>query len=584
MASDNKYDRQLRLWGAAGQVSAHATSSFCIVHRLTSERTVQTALMESRILLLTASATGTETLKNLVLPGCGFITVVDADTVSARDVGNNFFVTAESIGKPRAQVALELLLEMNDDVKGDYIVRDPLDLILNSPDLLSSYTLIIATQLPEPTLRTVAQAAWARNVPLLAARTYGLLGYLRVVKREHVVLDSKSDTLQPPLRIARPFPSLLAFARGIDLQHLDDMTHGHVPYVVLLIQALQAWKAAHGGASPRSSAEKESFKASVCGLCRGGDQAVHEHANFQEALKYAYLAWQEPMSQETKELLHDPAADVITASTPDFWLVMRALRDFVGAEGCGELPVPGAVPDMTATTDLFLALQRTYTAKAAQDAAAVQSRVCSLLTSVGRDASSIGAEYVSHVCKQAGGVRVLRYRSLEEEYGAGAQGGAAETVREELGMAVMEVEGSGMGEDGEYTPAATRAAQHPLAWYLALRATDRFALRHGRYPGAGDTEEQAGLDADAAEVAADLSSLVAELGLEASLGPGGLVAGPRHAQEMARCGGAETHAVAAIIGGVAAQEAVKLLTGLYVPMENTFIHNGIAGVAGSFKL
>ncbi|CAN0418964.1 unnamed protein product, partial [Ectocarpus sp. 13 AM-2016] len=47
MATDNKYDRQLRLWGGSGQK----------------------ALMEANILLVNAGATGTETLKNLVLPG-----------------------------------------------------------------------------------------------------------------------------------------------------------------------------------------------------------------------------------------------------------------------------------------------------------------------------------------------------------------------------------------------------------------------------------------------------------------------------------------------------------------------------------
>lgn len=47
MATGNKYDRQLRLWGGSGQK----------------------ALMEANILLVNASATGTETLKNLVLPG-----------------------------------------------------------------------------------------------------------------------------------------------------------------------------------------------------------------------------------------------------------------------------------------------------------------------------------------------------------------------------------------------------------------------------------------------------------------------------------------------------------------------------------
>jgi amyloid beta precursor protein binding protein 1 len=114
-----------------------------------------------------------------------------------------------------------------------------------------------------------------------------------------------------------------------------------------------------------------------------------------------------------------------------------------------------------------------------------------------------------------------------------------------------------------------------------MKATDRFALRHGRYPGSGE----GALEADAVEVASDLSALVTELGLGDSLGSaGGVVVGPKHAEEMTRYGGAEVHAVAAIIGGVAAQEAVKLLTGQYVPIDNTFIHNGIAGVSGAFKL
>jgi hypothetical protein len=83
MATDNKYDRQVRLWGPHGQ----------------------NALLSSRICLLNASATGTETLKNLVLPGCGHITIVDGSLVTQGDVCNNFFVSTEYLGRPRAEVS-----------------------------------------------------------------------------------------------------------------------------------------------------------------------------------------------------------------------------------------------------------------------------------------------------------------------------------------------------------------------------------------------------------------------------------------------------------------------------------------------
>jgi NEDD8-activating enzyme E1 regulatory subunit len=38
------------------------------------------------------------------------------------------------------------------------------------------------------------------------------------------------------------------------------------------------------------------------------------------------------------------------------------------------------------------------------------------------------------------------------------------------------------------------------------------------------------------------------------------------------------------VGGVASQEAVKLITGQYVPMNNTYFYNGIACTAGVYKL
>lgn len=105
--STNKYDRQLRLWGADGQ------------QRLAS----------AHVLLLRASATGAETLKNLVLPGVQRFTIVDDARVSRADVTNNFFVASSRIGESRAAVVTELLLEMNSDVAGVHRDADPLHLL-----------------------------------------------------------------------------------------------------------------------------------------------------------------------------------------------------------------------------------------------------------------------------------------------------------------------------------------------------------------------------------------------------------------------------------------------------------------------
>ena len=127
----------------------------------------QKALMEARICLLGSTAVGTETLKNLVLPGCGQVTIVDDAIVAEGDLGNNFFVTAEDVGTPRAEAVCKWLVEMNDDVKGEARVANATELAETEPDFFTSFSLIIATQLPRAALRKVAAIAWAAGIPFM---------------------------------------------------------------------------------------------------------------------------------------------------------------------------------------------------------------------------------------------------------------------------------------------------------------------------------------------------------------------------------------------------------------------------------
>ena len=54
--------------------------------------------------------------------------------------------------------------------------------------------------------------------------------------------------------------------------------------------------------------------------------------------------------------------------------------------------------------------------------------------------------------------------------------------------------------------------------------------------------------------------------------------------EICRYGGAELHAVASFLGGVAAQEAIKLITHQYVPVADAFIYNGIKPSTTTFRV
>ncbi|CAI9615860.1 unnamed protein product [Staurois parvus] len=202
---EQKYDRQLRLWGDHGQE----------------------ALESAHVCLINATATGTEILKNLVLPGIGSFTIVDGNEVRGEDVGNNFFLTRSNIGKSRAETAMELLQELNEDVTGNFVSQHPDHLLDGDPSFFNKFTLVIATQLPESTLLCLAETLWNANIPLVICRAYGFVGYMRIIVKEHTVIESHPDNALEDLRLDQPFSELREHLQLYDLDHMDRKDHSH---------------------------------------------------------------------------------------------------------------------------------------------------------------------------------------------------------------------------------------------------------------------------------------------------------------------------------------------------------------------
>lgn len=72
------YDRQIRLWGAQAQ-----------------ER-----IRSANILLVSLRALGTEIAKNLTLAGISSLTIIDDEPVTEEDLGAQYFLREDDIGKP----------------------------------------------------------------------------------------------------------------------------------------------------------------------------------------------------------------------------------------------------------------------------------------------------------------------------------------------------------------------------------------------------------------------------------------------------------------------------------------------------
>ena len=132
-ATDNKYDRQLRLWGKDGQLRL-AQGSVCVLgagpaatETLKNLVSLATSMLTSIRMSCRIRIRSDNCIANTrdnspfvlslntcgryqVLPGLGSFTVVDGASVSVADLGNNFFVTAADLGRPRAEVMQELHL------------------------------------------------------------------------------------------------------------------------------------------------------------------------------------------------------------------------------------------------------------------------------------------------------------------------------------------------------------------------------------------------------------------------------------------------------------------------------------------
>ena len=76
------------------------------------------------------------------------------------------------------------------------------------------------------------------------------------------------------------------------------------------------------------------------------------------------------------------------------------------------------------------------------------------------------------------------------------------------------------------------------------------------------------------EDAALLKARAAGVAADAGLGPGAVP--DDYVEELVRFGGAELHCIGAVVGGIAAQEAIKLLTRQFVPVPGTLVYNAMA--------
>ncbi|KAG2216999.1 hypothetical protein INT45_003037 [Circinella minor] len=425
-----KYDRQLRLWATTGQ----------------------TALENSKICLLNATATGCEILKNLVLPGVGNITIVDDTIVKESDIRNNFFLEPSNIGISKAQATATLLQELNEDATVSFENNKSVsDLIQTQAEFFDSYSMVIATNLNEQDTLTLADICDKNQKPFMNVHSKGLAGVFRIQSPEHTIVETHPENTVD-LRLGCPFPELSKYVKSIDLDSLDQTDHSHIPFVVVLLKYIQKWEETHDGMPPTSYEDRNELKK----LLREGMRTSDEE-NFEEAISNVWrLTSSDTISSSIRNILNDPVTQHLETNSNSFWIITKAIKDFVDNEGQGQLPLTGKLPDMKSDTENYVNLQKIYREKAAIDLKTVKERVKNILQELNLSLDSIPEDIIELYCKNAGTVKVIRYRTLRDEY----------IENPEIEMIVNGLE-----------------SQENMIFYILFRAAEKFTLKYNRYPG-----------------------------------------------------------------------------------------------------
>ena len=114
-----------------------------------------------------------------------------------------------------------------------------------------------------------------------------------------------------------------------------------------------------------------------------------------------------------------------------------------------------------------------------------------------------------------------------------------------------------------------------LHWLIAMKAfegaTSRLNVDFG--------EDQAKIEEELSYLRAESVKIFASMGQDFDLN-----LQEKYLREILRFGKSKVHNISAFLGGVASQEACKLLMSQYLPMKHTYVYDGIHGSGEVYDL
>jgi len=239
-----------------------------------------------------------------------------------------------------------------------------------------------------------------------------------------------------------------------------------------------------------------------------------DEENFEEAEAQAYRCWtQTGIPSEVIEVFNDPSVVKLQPSSPPFCHLAAALHSYTKNQPPYTLPLSSTLPDMKSSTAFYIELQKLYKKRAEEEKEILKSYI---------QVPGIKDDFVDLFVKNSHGIRMLR----------GKQWGKLDADPQALATAI------------ETSP-------KQVAIHLALSAYA--SLSKKQQPNAPLALTVESLTAEVQNLLPPSTTLPEEF--EYAVG------------EVVRAPNADLPNTAAFLGGLVAQETIKMITHQYIPVN-----------------
>ena len=549
--SKDKYDRQTRLWGE-GQI----------------------LICAAKLLCLNSDSCTCEILKNLILSGVGEVTIVDDAKITQEDLKNNFFVDADDINKLRGEIVLKNLLELNPDVKGNFINKSAKEYMDDEKNDFKSFTVLIATNLLSDENDKLYSIAKKNNLRLVIVKNNGLINYIRLYENYHGNMSLRLlDNPVSDYRLSCPWKELKDFANSFDLEKMDIIDHKNVPYFVILLKALDKYRNNKNDpeANPNNKEEKEEFKNIVKSfMLSTGTEGENE--NIEEALSKLYFCnkYNNKLTtykmEQIFEVIEKISQKEIFSKSNNymklFFIYFITLKQFFNKYKT--YPLCGPIPDMISNTKNFIGLKQIYNTKAKND----HKEMRDMINIEIKENKNLSDEEKSELNKLVNNLttdQIDIVDILNKNWPQTSLFVYPDNVNEEE---AKNFDPDQFDEDFQ---------KLNFVWYLLFRASDKFMNKNKRYPGQNIDD----FKKDVPELFELLKEEFSKLSVKPDLGS---QLNEDNAFEFCRMGKGFVPPVVSIIGSMASQEIIKLITYQFETVNNTVIYDGINVTLSNIKI